>query len=45
MGDQPLEAGTRASLTGYALFVLILFIREDLVSALFGLRCPGRVTQ
>lgn len=32
-----LEAGTRASLTGYALFVLILFIREDLVSAAFGL--------
>ena len=32
-----LEAGTRASLTGYALFVLILFTREDLISALFGL--------
>jgi len=31
------EAGTRASLTGYALFVAILFAREDLVSALFGL--------
>ena len=31
------EAGTRASLTGYALFVIILFVREDLVSALFGL--------
>jgi len=31
------EAGTRASLTGYALFVAILFVREDLASALFGL--------
>jgi glycerol-3-phosphate acyltransferase PlsY len=34
---QWVEAGTRASLTGYALFVAILFAREDLVSALFGL--------
>ncbi|MCC6294290.1 MAG: glycerol-3-phosphate acyltransferase [Bryobacterales bacterium] len=31
------EEGTRASLTGYALFVAILFAREDLASALFGL--------
>jgi glycerol-3-phosphate acyltransferase PlsY len=31
------EAGTLASLTAYALFVAILFLREDRQSALFGL--------